>query len=130
MELDCERGRLVIEGDQLTWDRPLVDLNEYREKHQGKWEHPPSERLVQTFTDRGAQLAGVLADFTAACLNKLQPMASVSEALAQVELANAIMVSAVERREVTVPLPPGAFAEVLQSLQTTADQRYSLSGIA
>jgi len=126
LELDCEQGRLVIEGDHLIWDRPQVDLAAYRKKHVGKWEHPPTERIVETFGDRGAQLAGVLADFTAACIDRRQPMACISDALAQVELANAMLVSAVERRDVSVPLPAGAFAEVLQTLQNTADQRYCL----
>lgn len=124
LEIDAEGGRLVVEGDLLRWIRPCTDLAEHRRTSADPWHQPAHEVIEERFADRGPQLAGVLADFAAAALDRRAPLAPVAEAAQQVTLANAMLISGIAEQEVDLPLEHGRFDRVLARLRGREAEPY------
>ena len=64
--------------------------------------------------NHGEQHVGVLKNFVAAILDGAPLIAPAAEGLASVELANAMLLSAFERRPVELPIDADAYAKCLQ----------------
>lgn len=116
LEVDCDRGRVEIEGEALRFRRTAEPLHRHRAASAAIWDHPPIEERIERPTADGSPLRTLLADFIDACRGGHAPLAPVAEARDQMALANAILVAAVEGRAVALPLPAQRFARTLAGL--------------
>lgn len=118
LEISGERGKIVAEGGKLTFTRTRKNVTELREKSPDafamveRWQidvpykSPPAigehERIVRNFVD--------------AILKGVPLIAPGEEGVKGLELGNAMLMSAVQKRGVDLPLDGAAYDQLLLDL--------------
>lgn len=116
LEIACDRGQVEVDGEGIRFRRTRVAVCEHRRTSASPWDHPANEDLRYPDTAPAAPLRPLVEDFVAACRSGGAPLAPVAEARDQVELANAMLVSAVDGSAVDLPLAAERFPRVLAGL--------------
>lgn len=116
LEVAGERGRVVIEGDRLVFDRNGVPASEWSRSASDGFAKPPVTSSVDHFADSGDQHVGILRNFTAAIRGGAPLIAPAAEGIAAVELANAMLLSLLDDATVALPIDPAAYAKKLQAM--------------
>jgi predicted dehydrogenase len=117
LEILGDRAVLKITGDQVDvrrFERPLCD-------HVASADRPPIEQhevRVLAPTTRG--FLAVHRDFLAALSEGRPPRCDGAEALMSLELANAIILSSIQEKPVSLPLDRAAYASLLAQLRSSA----------
>jgi predicted dehydrogenase len=117
LEVAGEHGRLVLEGDALSIDRVAVSLREHSRSCAEPFGSPELEREELRFTDSGGEHARMLQNFVDAILEGAPLIAPAAEGMASVELANAMLLSALEGQTVELPLDAAAYERKLEALK-------------
>lgn len=114
LELVGEGGKVVLEADTLIFYRNQTPMSAFSRTTTESFAAP--EVSVETFDglNHGEQHIGVLKNFVAAVLDGVPLIAPAAEGLASVELANAMLLSAFERRPVDLPIDADVYAMQLQ----------------
>jgi predicted dehydrogenase len=123
LEIVGENGRLVFEEDRLTfWRNRFSMLRQIRESDQSfaKVEYWPCDIPYEHHGQGGHDL--VIANFADAILRGETLIAPAPEGLNSVALANAILLSALEGRPVTLPFDEDLYEQKL--LEMAATSRY------
>jgi len=117
LEVMGERGRLVLEGGRLEFLRNEVSAAVFSRQSKEKFKAPPLRRIeVPLPPGTGEQHLGILKNFVRAIRRGEKLIAPAGEGLHSVELANAIILSALENRTVDLPLSALRYARLLASL--------------
>ena len=117
LEVMGERGRLVLEGGRLDFLRNEVPASEFSRRSKESFKAPPVKHVPVPLPDgTGEQHAGILKNFVRAIRHGDPLIAPAADGLASVELANAIIMSAVEDRTVTLPMSAPRYTRLLASL--------------
>jgi predicted dehydrogenase len=116
LEISGDRGRLVFEGDRLSRDGTTVRVSEYGRTSPERFKGPGVWRAEVLESDRGPQHAGIIQNFVDAILDGAPLIAPAEEGIRSVELANAMMYSALEKRTIDLPLDGAAYEARLNSL--------------
>jgi predicted dehydrogenase len=116
LEISGDRGRLVLEGERLERDGTLVSVTEYNRTSKEKFKGPGLWRAELPAVFRADQHAGIIQNFTDAIRDGAELIAPAVDGIRSVELANAMLYSALEGRTMDLPLDSAAFEGRLKSL--------------
>lgn len=114
LEIAAERGRLVLEHDQLRWIRNETPMSEFSRASREAFAAPKTTETVLPVVSHGAQHAAILQNFTDAILDGAPLLAPAEEAVHAVELANAMLLSTWLDRPVDLPIDARNYAALLQ----------------
>lgn len=128
LEMVGSRGRLVLEDGRLRFTRNEGDMLDFLRTAKGGFTKPDVWNVEIPFENASAPHAQLMENFTAAVLDGAPLIAPGSDGLNSVELANAIIFSALEGRDVDLPLDGAAWEARLKGL--IADSRMQKSVIA
>lgn len=114
LEIAAERGRVVLEGNDISWDRNEVTSSEFCRTATTGFAVPDTWKIQIPFEDKGEQHVGIMKDFARAILSKTPVIAPAAEGIHSIELANAMLLSGFEDRTVSLPLDAGAYEKILK----------------
>jgi predicted dehydrogenase len=121
LEVAAERGRVVLEDGRFEFRRNEIPASEFSRTTREKFSAPPVWNIaIPVPPHRGEQHVGILKNFTNAILHGEPLIAPAAEGIHSVELANAILLSAIEGQTVDLPLSGSRYARLLDSLQSRA----------
>lgn len=117
LEIVGEHGRLVCEKGRIFLARNAASMLSHLKNAKTPWEPLPFEEKEIAVT---GPMTGnhriILEDFITSIREKRSPLIDARDGIHMVTLNNAIMLSALERRTVELPLPDGAFEKKLAGL--------------
>lgn len=117
LEVTAERGRLVLENNQLSFLRNEVPMSEFSRTTDEAFGRPGVwQAQIPLPGHRGEQHVGILKNFVGAILRGEKLVAPAVEGIHSVELANAILYSSLSEKTVELPLSSRAYAKRLQKL--------------
>jgi predicted dehydrogenase len=116
LEISGDRGRIVLDGDRLAQDRTTVRVNDYSRTSPEKFKGPDLWRMESTALFRDDQHAAIIENFVDAILDGAPLIAPAEEGIKSVELANAMLFSALEGRTIDLPLDGAAYETRLKGL--------------
>ncbi|MFM8420431.1 MAG: Gfo/Idh/MocA family protein [Verrucomicrobiota bacterium] len=116
LEIVGSRGRLVLEDGRLRLTRNEGDMLDFLRTAKGGFTKPDVWNVEIPFENAVAPHAQLMENFVAAILDGAPLIAPGSDGVLSVELANAIVFSALEGREVALPLDGAAWERRLQAL--------------
>jgi predicted dehydrogenase len=114
LEVAAENGRLVVEGDKLVFTRNEIPVSEFSRTTKEIFSAPKTTVEEFTFPDHGEQHIGIMRNFAAAILEGKPLIAPAAEGIFSVELANAMLLSTFEDRQVALPLDGAVYARALE----------------
>ena len=117
LEIAAERGLLVYDtaDGKITFLQNDTTVTEAI-RDNGPFEKPKTTRIEFDILDTGGQHAEVLENFAAAILHGTQVLATGEEGIHSVELANAMIYSALKKQPVTLPINAQRYANFLKRL--------------
>lgn len=113
-EIAGDRGKLVCENNKLVFTRNEVDALEYSRTTDLRFEAPEVWNIDVPFSSGVTSHVHLTQNFVNAILDGEPLMAPAEEGLASVELANAMLYSTFEGREVSLPLDAAAYEAQLK----------------
>ena len=116
LEIAGDRGRIVLEGDRLSQDRTVVRVTDYSRTSPERFKGPDLWRSEVLAGSRGEQHAGIIQNFVDAVADGAPLIAPAAEGIRSVELANAMLYSALEGRTIDLPLDGAAYEGRLKAL--------------
>lgn len=117
LEIAGERGKLVFEGDTLTFTRNEVPMTEFSRTTKEGFAIPDVWQCnIPLAPGCGRQHQGITHNFIDAILDGTPLIAPASEGINSVELANAMLYSSQTQSTVNMPLDSQAFEQELQRL--------------
>ncbi|MGC9454576.1 MAG: Gfo/Idh/MocA family protein [Phycisphaerae bacterium] len=113
-----DKGTLIAEGERLMFGRPARPVSEHVAAAGGAFEGPCCTwEDVELPDDKGADHTEVIRRFAGAILRGEPMVANGHDALAELELSNALYLSAYRNRPVDMPVSPAAMDRLLAELE-------------
>lgn len=120
LEIAGDRGLLVLEGDHLTYRRNEIPASTFIATSKAAYDRPAVwEAQIPLPGHRGPQHDGILRNFVAAIREGVPLVAPGEEGIHSLALINAILMSALEDRAVTLPMDSSRYARLLKRRQRT-----------
>ncbi|HUX22827.1 MAG TPA: Gfo/Idh/MocA family oxidoreductase [Spirochaetia bacterium] len=117
LEIVGENGRLLVEKDTVTLDRNSQSMLESIRSSTERFPAiPHTEEILQTVNDERTAHRRTLDNFADAILDGAAPIAPAVEGYASLSLANAVMLSALEKESIGFPLDEERYARLLDGL--------------
>jgi predicted dehydrogenase len=117
LEIAADRGRIVVEDNRrLEFLRNEVSASEFIRTSQALWDKPPFKKERIAAPGKAASHLVILRNFVDAILDGAPLIAPAQEGVNSVELANAVVFSAVTGKPVALPLNGKAYAALLRKL--------------
>jgi predicted dehydrogenase len=104
LEIAGEKGKLVLEQGKLTFFENAIETSMFSRTTQDLFARPPYQVRNIAVDGDGEGHAGVLKNFRDAILDGVPLVAPAEEALASLELGNAMLLSGLLHRPVDLPL--------------------------
>lgn len=114
LEIAAERGRVIIEGDNIQWTRNSVETSEYLRTATTGFVRPDVWEITIPTSGVGPQHAGIMQNFADAILKGEKLVAPAAEGINSVELANAMLLSAHEGQSITLPMNAEQYESLLK----------------
>jgi predicted dehydrogenase len=103
-EITGDRGKVVIEGDKITFTRNEVPAAEFCRTSPESFARPGTWDVNIPISGHGGQHTEILQNFVDAILTGKEPIAPAVEGIRSVELANAMLLSTWLNKEISLPL--------------------------
>jgi len=116
LEITADRGRVVFEDDKISYTRNVIPTAEYSRTTREMFGRPDTWEVSIPAKGHGGQHREILNNFVAAILEGAELIAPASEGIHSVELANAMIYSALEDVRVDLPLDSAVYAARLKAL--------------
>ncbi|MCX6978480.1 MAG: Gfo/Idh/MocA family oxidoreductase [Verrucomicrobia bacterium] len=116
VELTGTRGRVVLEGDRITFDRNAVDMSEFSRVAVSGFAKPEVTTMDMPFESIGNAHAVLVENFVSAILDKSPLIAPGGEGIGSVELANALLYSSILGETMELPMSGGDWEVKLNEL--------------
>jgi predicted dehydrogenase len=113
LEVAAERGRVVIENDQIAFTRNEIPMSEFSRTTTKQFDRPPTCDVAIPIHGRAPQHNGILTNFVDAILDGASLLAPATEGIHSVELANAMLLSSLENETVSLPLDATRYEKML-----------------
>ncbi|MBN1873597.1 MAG: Gfo/Idh/MocA family oxidoreductase [Anaerolineae bacterium] len=120
LEIVGDNGKLVYEGNEITFTRNEVPASEFLRTSPESFARPGTEVETYTFEHHGGQHSEVLENFADAIMSGAALIAPAAEGINSVELANAMLYSSFLGQPVAMPLDGAAYEAKLQELIATS----------
>ncbi len=116
LEITAENGRVIIDAgtEGISWDRNEVPMSEWSRTAEHGFGKPGTWKVHIPTSGSGPQHQGILQNFSDAIRKGTKLMAPAAEGIHSVELANAMLQSSFEERQVEFPLDGDAYARLLK----------------
>jgi len=114
LEVATERGRIVYENDKLTLTRNEVPMSEFSRTSKEAFAKPATCEIAIPLSGHGGQHVEILQNFADAILDGKPLIAPAAEGIRSIELANAIVLSAWEKKPVDFPLNAKTYERTLK----------------
>lgn len=119
LEIAGDRGKVVVEDGKIVFYRTRGSVQEFLDTDPGSFSTPEVWRCeVPPAPGGGGQHVEILRNFADAILDGTPLIAPAEEGIASVELANAMILSGLQKRTVELPLDAAEYEGVLQGLIT------------
>lgn len=129
LEIACDRGRLLLENNALTFTRTEVPVSEFCRTSTGSFVGPPVENIeipldapVREFGEKHVDL---MRNFVDAIQTGAPLIARAEEGIHSVELANAFILSSVQGRTVDLPMDSHEFEQLLETLKAKGASKHA-----
>ncbi len=116
LEIAADRGKVVLEGGKLTFTRNEVPAAQFCRECPESFARPDVWQIDIPIEGSGGQHQEITQNFVDAILDGVPLIAPAEEGIRSVELANAMLYSALKRQTVELPLDGRAYEEQLQAL--------------
>lgn len=124
LEITAERGRLVLEDNQLRFTRNEIPMSEFSRTTEESFGRPGLWNVqIPLPPSRGEQHVGIMKNFVGAILDREPLIAPAAEGIHSVELANSILLSSLLGKTVEMPISARAFETHLKKLITSSRPR-------
>jgi predicted dehydrogenase len=123
-----DRGKLVVEPDKILFAQNEVPAGEFKRTSPERFAAPPVRHTEMRFSGSGPQHLGILGNFVAAILRGEPLIAPAVEGIKSVELANAMIRSAMLEHTVELPIDSIAYAALLEELMAGSKVRFAAGG--
>ncbi|MGC9522353.1 MAG: Gfo/Idh/MocA family protein [Anaerolineae bacterium] len=120
LEIAGDQGKLVMEGDSITYTRNEIPATEFLQTSRASFAKPPVWNVEIPVEGHGGQHAAILENFANAILHGEPLLAPAEEGIHSVELANAMLYSSLKGRPIDLPLDSTAYEEELKRLIATS----------
>lgn len=128
LEVSCDRGRIVLEGNEALVQRNREPASAHRRRERTGRPLADVERVSLAKASRSR--SELLQNFVAAVRGEARLLVPAGEAVRAVELGNAILASSVEGRAIDLPLDAAAFARLLARLAAGGEQGSEIASLA
>lgn len=115
-EICGTRGKLVLENNKLTFTRNDADMIEFSKTAKTGFARPEVWNVDIPFDNAPAQHATLMQNFVDAILDGTPLLVPGEEGIHSVELANAMLFSALVNQTIDLPMDSGAFERKLREL--------------
>lgn len=116
LEIVGDKGKLVLENNQIRFTRNEVSMVEYCKTSQAGFAKPPVWNVDIPFDPTPGQHHDITQNFIDAILEGAPLHAPAAEGIHSVEMANAILYSGLENKTVELPLDARAYQAKLDQL--------------
>lgn len=116
LEIVGDMGRLVKEGDCLKFHQNSVASSQYIRSTPEGYQTPPVSTIQMKIPNHGEQHTGIIKNFIRAINSGEKLLAPAAEGRHAVELINAMLLSSLQERVVTLPIQSVLYAQLLQDL--------------
>jgi predicted dehydrogenase len=116
LELCGERGRVVLENNQITFTRNESPMGEFSRTAKAGFAKPDVWNAQIPFENTGGQHTEITQNFVDAILDGATLISPASDGIHSVELANATLYSALTGQTIELPLDGAAYEKKLQQL--------------
>jgi predicted dehydrogenase len=130
LEICGDRGKLVFEDGKLRFTRNEVPADVFCRTSTEGFARPSVWNVEIPVSGGGEQHNGILKNFVAAILDGAPLIAPAEEGIRSVELANAMLYSALTGKRVELPLDSAAYAAHLRHLVETSTHVKATDGTA
>ncbi|MDA3875379.1 MAG: Gfo/Idh/MocA family oxidoreductase [Kiritimatiellae bacterium] len=113
LEIAAERGRIIVEGHDITWTRNEQESSDFCDTTDTSFGRPDTWKFQIPFKGRGEQHLGILKNFANTILKGEKLIAPAKEGIHSVELANAMIFSGLNDCTVEMPLDADAYEKML-----------------
>jgi len=120
LEVVGERGKVVLEGGKVTFARNVVPMTEFSRTTTESFGRPEVWHIDIPVHGHGGQHNEVLQNFTEAVLDGKELIAPAQEGIRSVELGNAMVLSTLLDRTVSLPLDGAQYEAELAKLVASA----------
>jgi predicted dehydrogenase len=114
LEIAAERGRVVYEGNRISFLRNEQPMSEFSRTAAEPFSAPAKQERSVPAKDHGGQHVAILQNFVSAILDRSPLIAPVAEGIHSLELANAMLLSAWTGETVTLPLDSRRYEDLLK----------------
>ncbi len=117
LEVTCDRGRIVVEGDKISFDRTTVSVKEFCDTTPELFGTAPTWKCEIPVRGYGGQHVEIFQNFIDAILSGKELLAHAVEGIHSVELANAMIFSGLNNGlPVELPLDSARYESRLKDL--------------
>jgi predicted dehydrogenase len=116
LEIVGDRGKLILENDQIHFTRNEVSMNDFCKTSQAGFAKPEVWNVQVPYDPTPGQHQEITQNFVDAILDGATLHAPAEEGIHSVELANAILYSGLENKTVELPLDADAYEAKLNQL--------------
>jgi predicted dehydrogenase len=120
LEVTAERGRVVIENDQILYTRNEAPMSQFSKASPESFSKPAVKNVEVTLSGHGGQHNEILQNFTDAILQGKPLIAPAPEGIHSVELANAMLLSSFTEKTVHLPIDAKAYEHLLNGKIATS----------
>ena len=121
LEIACDRGRLILEDDKLSFSRCETPVSEYITTAKVAFSSPELWKVELPVRPAALQQhTAVINAFAEAILHGTPLVAEAVEGLNGLELGNAMLLSGLKHKSVTLPMDADEYDELLSGLVATS----------
>jgi predicted dehydrogenase len=118
LEIAAERGRLILEGDSISFTRNEVEASEYSRTATQAFSQPATWDVRIPANGHGGQHVEIIQNFVDAIVDGAPLIAPAAEGMHSVEMANAMLLSTFEDRTIELPMDSAVYESKLKELIT------------
>ncbi len=124
LEITCDRGKLVYEGGKLQFSRNEIPVSKFSAETELRFGTPDCwDVTIPAAGTNPTQHRDVLDNFFNVIREGGKLIAPLLEGIRSLELGNAMLMAALQNREVTLPIDGDAFETMLEKLITSSTSR-------
>ncbi len=117
LEITAENGKVVFESQKITFTKNKVPMSQFCKTDKGSFRTPEKEVIEYGFDSVGEQHVGILKNFRDAILKNEPLIAPAEEGIKSVMLANAMLMSGLTKKPVSIPNDLKKFPSILEKLK-------------